>query len=177
MKSASPAVPPSGRTNLLDALKRAAKDGKKANPASKPLSWYQDQIAVAFGYGNWSTLHKHLMGMSNAHFDKLKAKMLAHPQVGPFLQSIPKVFDKDAAYEEMRAWVKARFTPLIDFAYYDSESPNGFAWPDVDLREELQDHFGGTYPDSLIEEVADDLEQHGPWGEEMDPEDADQGEV
>ncbi len=73
----------------------------------------------------------------------------------------------DSAIAEMRAWVKSNFSPLIDFALYDNESPNGYAWPDVELSEELHDEFHGTYPDELIERVASELEEaNGPWGRE-----------
>jgi hypothetical protein len=159
------------RAALIEALKRAAKAGKKNHP-SKRLAWFLDQIAIALGYLNWALLHKHVATISNAKFDKLKGDMLTHPKIGALLEPSLDAFDEDAAGEEMRDWVRQHYTPLLDFAFYDSESSNGFAWPDVDLREELQDKFGGQFPDDLISAVAAKLEEAGPWGVEMDPGDA-----
>lgn len=163
----------SDRASLIKALKQAAKMGNKAQ-SQKGLSELQDLIAVTFGYGNWSMLHKNLASMTDAQFEALKLKMVLHSKLGPFLQTIPSVFDAKAARLEMRDWVRGRYTPLIDFAYYDKESSNGFAWPDVDLHDELRDQFDGTFPEDLIASVAGELEENGPWGIEMQPEDADQ---
>jgi hypothetical protein len=155
------------RTALLNALKHCAKDGKKANPHLK-LSWFQDQVAIAFGYLNWSLLHKHLLEMSEGELDALIEKMKAHSKVGSYLNikalNGGEGYDEESAKDEMREWVRGRYTRLIEFAFYDNESENGFAWPDVVLSNELQDEFSDRYPHEVIINVSAELEQDGPWG-------------
>lgn len=73
--------------------------------------------------------------------------------------------DDDApARQAMEAWFRGKYTPLIDFAFYDPESENGFAWDDVDPHAELREEFEGKYPIELIKQVADGLLDEGPWG-------------
>lgn len=158
---------PQSRQELISALKHYAKSLKQAQP-SAPLSVRQNIVAATLGYSNWSLLHKHVRKMSEAQFAALHSNVSTHPELGAFLKpSEPKEqLDEEAAKEEMRNWVRSNFTPLIEFAFYDSEAENGFAWPDVELNMELQSEFDDQYPLKLIEEVASELEEEGPWGEE-----------
>jgi len=154
---------------LLVAFKKAAKSAKKNSPPDKPLAWYLDKIATAFGYLNWSLLHKDV-----ATFDTLKAlslreKAIEHPELEAFLA--PRLdfagLDVEAATEEMRDYAKKHFTPLHDFALYDNESETGYAWPEVELEDELQAEFSGKFPDELINSVAAALFlEYGYWGVE-----------
>lgn len=80
--------------------------------------------------------------------------------IEPFLN----VEDEEAARQEMSDWVRNTFTPLIDFAFYEKESENGFEWPDVDISDELQSEFGEKYPIDFILKVAAELYDEGPWG-------------
>jgi hypothetical protein len=124
-----------------------------------------DGIATTLGYDNWSLFHRDVGRMTDAHFAKIDAKVRAFPEIQEFLTD--RAIDKKAATEEMREWVESNFTRLVEFAFYDPESENGYAWPSVDLNEELQNEFDGKYPDDLISEVANDLEvDEGPWGDE-----------
>lgn len=75
--------------------------------------------------------------------------------------------DRTVAADEMGAWVEANFVRLIDGASYDSESDNGYAAGSVDLRDELGSEFGDQYDEDLIQQVAWELEELGPWG--VDP--------
>jgi hypothetical protein len=154
---------------VLEVLKRFAKQLKRAHGAQK-LAACQDRVAKMFGYQNWSMLHKHLAKMSQTEIDELLHRIRAVPDLGALVEKDKTLtLDVAGAKAEMEEWVRSTFTPLIDFAFYDSESENGFAWPDVYLSEELQDEFAGRYPADLIEEVATQLEvDDGPWGREDD---------
>jgi len=159
---------PSSREDLLVRLKRFAKQQKNTHPGQK-LSHFQDMTAKMFGYANWSMLHKHFLEASDSQFSAMANKVRSHPALGQIFigAKTPTSIEPTAAKDEMREWVRRKFTPLIDFALYDNESENGFAWPDIDLNEELQDQFADKYPLELIEEVALNLEMnHGPWGVE-----------
>lgn len=159
----------SSRENLLSLLKSVAKQSKKGQPTQK-LAWHQDKVAKVLGYKNWSTLHKHFLKMPHGQFNGVVKQVLANPLLGSSaikVKSLAVAIDPEAAAEEMRQWVRGNYTPLIDFAFYDKESENGFSWPDVNLLEELQDEFEDQYPFEWIEGVAVELERDaGPWGVE-----------
>jgi hypothetical protein len=145
------------RSYLILSAKRAAKTLGKASPLRSHSSCL-DQIASFTGRSNWSLLAKHIAGADGDLLVRIAHKLC--PQFR--LLGIP---DFEGAEELMREWVVRTFTPLIDFAYYDKESANGYAWPDVELAHELYGEFGGICGDELIEAVASDLElSHGPWG-------------
>jgi hypothetical protein len=155
---------PSDRETLLDLLKRVAKQ-IKSTQSDHSLSFVQDKIAKAFGYVNWSLLHKHVSTAPPKEFWKFAADVSSHPRIGPALESLAPPLDEDFAIEEMKAWVRRTYTPLINFAYYDRESPTGYAWPDEDLIDGLLEEFDHRYPVELIEQVASALEANeGPWG-------------
>lgn len=160
---------------LLDAFKRAAKLAQKSQQPTgeKPLAWYQDRVAKAFHYINWSQLHKHVRSTSSSTLDEIRRRALLHPELAIFLnkprQEVEAMssLDLKSAKEDIRSYAREHFSPLNDFAFFDSESESGFAWPEVDLDMELQDAFADQYPIDLINEVAADLLlQHGPWGVE-----------
>lgn len=160
---------PSDRAALVELLKRVAKR-EKARLRNDELEEVQlstllDQIAVSLGYRNWSQFHKDAFRMPEDRFSALVARVSAFPEVQEF--ECYSALDKDAARLEMREYVEGKFTQLIEFAFYDSESENGFAWPSVDLHEELEAEFGERFPSELIAEVASDMEVNdGPWGVE-----------
>ena len=154
------------REELLARLKRFAKQKMNANSGPK-LSHFQNITAEMLGYNNWSMLHKHFINASDSQFSALMDLVRNHPTLGQISvgAKTPASIEPMDAEDEMRAWVRRKFTPLIDFAFYDSESENGFAWADEDLNDALQDQFGDKYPLDLIEKVALALEQNeGPWG-------------
>ena len=89
-------------------------------------------------------------------------KIKKHPKLGGLFSD---EIDAQAARQEMENWVRKNYSRLVDFAFFDRESENGYAWPSVELNEELQEEFSDQYPYELIEEVAIDLEMNnGPWG-------------
>lgn len=100
-----------------------------------------------------------------ARFATIRSQVEKSSLIAPYLLEL-QIFDPEAARDEMCEWVRSRFTRLIEFAYYDSESENGYSWPDVDINMELQEEFDQQFPSNLIEEVASYLECEGPWGEE-----------
>lgn len=155
----------SGET-LLEYLKRAAKINKKADLQSASLSSHQNSIAVALGYQNWSMLHKNLNGLSCVQASGTIDRVLRHQSLGPMVDDMAvRTIDVEDATDEMRDWAREKYTPLVEFAYYDSESPNGYSWPEVDMALELSEEFGGKFPDELIEQVGYDLDaSEGPWG-------------
>lgn len=160
------ALPPD-RQAVVDGLKKLAKHASKLHQ-DKKLTWFQNEIASLFGFNNWSLLLRQIERGSPSQFFGLYEQMQRHPEVKPWLPVLlnPSI-DKDLAVEEMQDWVRKKFTPLIDFAFYDSESPNGYAADDIELIYELQDEFSDKFPDWLIQEVASDMEaNHGPWGQE-----------
>jgi hypothetical protein len=159
------AVPSGRREELIKALKRAAKIQKKKFSDLK-LSYILDQIAAASGYNNWSLLHKDICNMSTASFQKLEAHFLLQLAIEfPPKAQVLSAQEESIAVSAMRTWVEGKFTRLIEFAYHDSESENGYSWADEDISYALQEEFSEQYPLDLIEKVAADLEvNHGPWG-------------
>ncbi|TAL85907.1 MAG: hypothetical protein EPN74_06540 [Rhodanobacter sp.] len=171
MKNQNPPISAEAE-KLSAAFKRAAKFAKKSQQSQeKTLAWYLDQVAKAFGYLNWSQLHKHAKTLGPAGVHELQRKAILHPELARFLEkgdpTLLTGVDADAAKEVMRAYVREHFTPLHEFAYYDSESESGYAWPEVDLDEELQGAFSDVYPTELINEVATEMFlTYGLWGVE-----------
>lgn len=159
---------PAQRQELIDLLKRVAKRKRRQlleERNNTPLSALHDRVATVLGYDNWSLFHKDVGRMTDAHFAQISAKVHADHAIQEFLAE--RTVDRKAATEEMREWVESHFTRLVEFAFYDPESDNGYAWPSVDLNEELQSEFGEKYPDDLINDVANELEvDEGPWGDE-----------
>jgi len=145
------------RNYLEDTSKRAAKRLKKASP-SLTHSACLDQIAAHASRDNWSLLAKHLGTAEPDSLLRIAAKLCPEFR----RMNLPDHRDGE---QLMRAWVLGKFTPLHDFAYFDSEAENGYAWPEVELAAELYDEFSGIYPDDMLEKVAVDLERDGgPWG-------------
>lgn len=153
---------------LIALLRRVAKQTKKADPKGAALSSYQDAIATDLGFSNWSTLHKNLVDKPWSKVTGIYSRIMNHDVLGPAVSELAhRAFDVETAKQEMREWARANYSPLINFAYYDKESPTGFAWPDVDMAEELAGEFVGRYPEDLINEVGNDLDfEEGPWGRE-----------
>lgn len=149
---------------IIEKLKRVAKLRRRASP-SMSQSKVLDKIAVALGYNNWSLLTKHVNKMDNPQLRRFHDGLYQNPKFEDYLSPIFPPFEREDAVEEMTTWVQRKFTPLINFAYYDNESENGFSWADEDLVDALQDEFSDRYPSALIEDVGRDLEvNHGPWG-------------
>lgn len=150
---------------VIQKLKRVAKNRRKEAPQlaqHQALNW----VASLLGYNNWSLLQKHARKMSASAIDDFHDDLYLHPILSEELAKQNTPIDTKIAAEEMRVWVSANFSRLIEFAYYDSESENGFAWPSADINHALQENFDGKYPIDLIEDVATDLESDGPWGED-----------
>lgn len=157
------------REKFIGLIKRVSKREKKRLDESEnitvSLATLYDGVASALGYKNWSLFHRDIARMSDMKFAEIEQQLLEFPEVRDFLNYL--AVDQEKAREEMREYVTTRFTPLVNFAFYDSESENGYAWPDVDLYQELEEEFDGRFPSSLIEEVAREMEvDEGPWGEE-----------
>ncbi|WP_432731273.1 hypothetical protein [Variovorax sp. W6] len=154
------------KQDFLDLAKRFAKLNRKADPDGNGLTFHQDRIAVSLGFKNWALLHKHVESASWAAWHTLRELALKKPGLGAFIEERGfRTIDEDEAVDAMRRWARSKYTPLIDFAYYDSESETGYSWPDVDMAEELSEEFAGRYPDDLIERVGNELDvDEGPWG-------------
>lgn len=158
---------PADRADFIAKLKRAAKAAKKLRYPDVQLSELHDKIAKGAGYNNWSLLHRDILRMPQKRFEELVASLSQGLEHEVSLNKRAREFDKRAAIKEMETWVKANFTPLVEFAFRDSESETGYAWPDEEINYALQEEFSDRYPDDLIEEVATDLEiNYGPWGRE-----------
>lgn len=150
----------------ISLLKRIAKQAQTSDTAGKALAWHQDRIAQGLDFKNWSLLHKHLDGLTGNAFDLVMRKVLKHINLGPaFSKLAVRTIVVENAVEEMENWAREKYTPLIEFSYYDNESPTGFSWPDVDMAEELAAEFEGRFPFELIEQVGNNLDvNEGPWG-------------
>lgn len=151
---------------IIEKLKRIAKQGRREN---KDLSQAQalDLIATELGYNNWSLLSKHIHKMEDSQRKDFHDRLYQNPKLSEYLPPVFPPFNKADAIEEMTAWVRKKFTPLVEFAYFDSEAENGFAWPEEDLVFALNEEFDTRFPPALIEEVGLELElNEGPWGEE-----------
>lgn len=153
---------------LIALLRRVAKLTKKAAPQGAALSSYQDAIATDLGFQNWSILHKNLVEKSWPKVADIRSRIMNHPVLGPEVNELAqRTINVEAAVQDMREWARANYSPLVNFAYLDKESPTGFAWPDVDMAEELSAEFFGKYPEDLITEVGYALDaEEGPWGRE-----------
>lgn len=147
---------------ILSVLKRVAKAAKNTGDGAQQLSFYQNSLAVAFGYPNWSVLHKNLASMSENKLAHIWAQMMSDPGVQDILVNTPHFVD--AARDKMRAYVETRFARLIEFAFFDNESENGFDTRSQNLYVLLQEEFFDQIPEGLIEQVAEELEMEGPWG-------------
>lgn len=154
---------PFDRSEALGLLKRVAKLIKKDNP-EHPLSKFQDELAASFGFPNWSMLHKNVAAMPQSKFVLFSDRVHQHPEVQAILFASPSFLE--AAKDEMRAWVRSNYTPLIEFAFYDNEAENGFSLPSEDILNLLQEEFDHRFPFDAIESVAYELELEGPWGDE-----------
>jgi len=142
-------------------LKFAAKQIKQSDKQIKQAEAL-DKVAEYLGYKNWSLLHKNLYSKSPEQAGMFVLKIKKHPKLGGLFSD---EIDAQAARQEMENWVRKNYSRLVDFAFFDRESENGYAWPSVELNEELQEEFSDQYPYELIEEVAIDLEMNnGPWG-------------
>lgn len=157
-----------GRDALIELLKRVTKLEKKRlgeQGQDVALSTLHNGLAVNLGYRNWSLFHKDVLSMPASRLRQLMARIDEAPEIQAF--KMYNSVDKVAAREEMRDYVESNFSPLSHFAFYDSESETGYAWPDVNLVEELSEEFGDRFPHAMIEEVATELElDQGPWGRE-----------
>ena len=151
---------------LISLLKRFAKLEKAADSAGRPLAWHQDCVSHLLGFNNWSLLHKHVDGLVGSPFDLVVRKVLDQEELGDFVsESAVRNVAVDDAVEEMKAWARKKYTPLIEFAYYDNESPTGYSWPEVDMAEELAGEFEGKFPLDLIVKVGNALDvDEGLWG-------------
>jgi hypothetical protein len=152
--------------DLIKLLKRFAKNAKSMGQSDQPLAQHQNQVARWLGFANWSLLYRHLDGLVGSKFQELLYRALRHQVLGDFIvdKAVRTVVVVDAV-ATMKAWTRETYTPLVNFAFYDSEAENGYSWPDVDLAYELEEEFGGRFPPELIQEVAIELElEDGPWG-------------
>jgi hypothetical protein len=151
--------------SIIKNLKRVAKQLRHEN-SSLSQAQALDAVAAAFGYNNWSLLSKAVNAMNQARLSSFQDALYSHPEFAGYL-SLKSSFDRAAAVEEMTEWVESNYMPLNEFAFYDSESENGFAARSEDLVGALQDEFSDRFPLSLIVEVGNDLElDRGPWGNE-----------
>lgn len=153
---------------FLDLSKRYAKKAMSLSAEGQKLSWHQDQVAHKLGYQNWSILHSNLANMSWSGLSDIRSMASRSPHLYAFLQkATERTIIVDEAVATMKDWARSNYTPLVDFAYHDSESENGYAWPSVDMDEELAEEFAGQFPDDLIQQVGYALDaEEGPWGVE-----------
>jgi hypothetical protein len=157
---------------VIEKLKRVAKRLRKESPSltqAKAL----DQVASLLGYLNWSLLNKHVGKMSWLELSNFHDSLYQRPNMESKLPPQYSSVDSDDAIAEMKVWVEGKFTRLVEFAYHDSESENGYAWDDEDLDNALQEEFAHKYPYELIQKAAVELEMDGPWGIEAYGDDED----
>ena len=148
---------------VIEKIKRAAKNIRRADP-TQTQSKALDQVAAMLGYNNWSMLSKHVHQLKPGALAIYLDDLYQNPKLASLLPPKQPPFDPVAATEEMRTWVEGKFTRLVEFAFHDNESETGYAWPDEDINNALQEEFDHIYPFELIEEVAVELELDGPWG-------------
>ena len=161
-------------TSLRDHLSGSAKHAAKILAKNSPglvHSGALDRIAQLVGMRRWSVFVGHLMA------DDAESVLGFAERLQPEFRrlGLPEFID---AADLMRQWVLGRYTPLQDFAFYDSESANGYAWPEEELIPALYEYFHKVFPDATIEMVGAELEaKSGPWGiEDYGRTDADEDE-
>lgn len=124
-------------------------------------------------------MSKHVKSLTQLQAVIFDTDLYSLPSLVNVLPPQFSLFNRDLAIQKMREWVRGKYTPIVEFAFLDNESETGYAWPDKDLGDKLQDMFGDQYPFELIEEVAQDLEMNeGALGIEdygPDDDDANQG--
>ena len=146
---------------VLNQLKYAAKRQRKIDTEltqTQALNF----IAKALGFNNWSLLHRYVESLSSVETNRFLEKMHG----SSIANLLP--YNQDEVIQEITDYAYQHYSPLVEFAYHDRESENGYAWPDIDLSDELQGVFSDKYPWELIHKVATDLEiENGPWGIEL----------
>jgi hypothetical protein len=154
------------RDELISLLARAAKVAKRADPSGQQLAVHQNAVAQKLGYKNWSLLHKDVQGASWSNLADIRHRIRSQSELGPMLSTwTVRTIDEDDAVRAMKAWARSKYTPLVNFAFRDNESPTGYSWPSVEMEEELMDEFAGQYPDDLILKTGYELDgEEGPWG-------------
>ncbi len=152
---------------FVESLKSFAKKMRKGKgiPQHEAL----DEVAKLLGFHNWSMLHKFAVAADDEKLGKIILAVLTHSLLsdalgGHFLATDGMKIVRDSAVEEMIEAGRTKYTPLVDFAFYDSESESGYAWPSVEMAEELADMFSDRFPHEWIESAAQHLEEDGPWG-------------
>lgn len=156
----------SSNAELLDLVKRFAKQAKASDPGAHQLSYHHDKVAISLGFNNWSLLHKHVMGMNWSARSDFRSLVGGKPVLGQFMYDhAMKTIVVEDAIKTMKDWARQKYMQLANFAYLDNESENGFSWPSVDMDDELIDEFIGDFPEDLIRQVGYDLDgEEGPWG-------------
>ena len=153
--------------HFIDTMKSHAKRAHRAYNSNCPptfarqLSSFQDEVARCFDYNNWSMFHRAVFRADEAAFRQLQ-------ECAAELGLLQRAVNEGHATRVMTDWVRSSFTPLVQFAFYDSEEENGFATESEDIHSHLADKFDAIYPEKLIERVALELEHEGPWGQEYE---------
>jgi hypothetical protein len=149
------------RHALLNALKAAARIRLKMSP-SKQLSGLLDHIAASCGYKNWSLFAKDLGQMHPEKFREIRSKYKS--EIEDLRESEGLWGSREEAFDQIEEWFRQKYSPLVEFAFRDSESENGYAWPEIEPGDVIPDQFGDDFPAKLIDEVALKLDLEGPWG-------------
>lgn len=148
---------------IIEKLKRAAKSIRRAHH-TRTQSQALDQVAAMLCYTNWSMLSKHVHKLNPGELTRYHDKLYQQRELAKLIPPQEAPLDPEKAEEVMTSWVNRNFTRLVEFAFHDNESATGYAWPDEDINDALQQEFGDIYPLKLIEKVAMKLELDGPWG-------------
>lgn len=80
---------PADRAEIVDLLRRAAKNLKKSRP-DQQLVTFQDEIARSYGYQNWSMLHKNARIMTQSEFASFAARIVQNADAQGILLARPK---------------------------------------------------------------------------------------
>lgn len=158
----------SHRNRFINTLKLLAKQEKKKHD-NKKLSDFQLILAQHGGFNEWSQLSEYVHESAHEELCNLILKYKGLVDYEKTMPAASSMTDEEMEQfeQEMLDFVHQHFEPLVNFAPLDNESETGYAWPEVDLQQELQDNFDHRFPYAdFIEHFATNLElSRGPWGD------------
>ena len=144
---------------FIENLKRAAKTEKKRSTEQHNYAFYLDKIASLAGFPQWALLHKKVNDMLSVdpQYNALRKKINS---------GITKIFPnaaQDYVTHDLKTFFKNTFEKGSEFHIDFSTSRDNYSHQIINVREAIEESYKGVYPESLLEEAIEILENEGPW--------------